>query len=202
VGLSEHLSGTIAAARQAASRIEDGNVRIIDSLNATAGQGLLVMAAAEAAAEGMNADQVEALLTELIPRTRAIAQADDLAYAVKGGRVPAWVKRVADFLHINPVLAASREGKMSLSGFRVGRGANPVKLARTAARQMEDDTMYQVLVAHANNEKGARELRHHILELHGRVHSCHITDAGPAVGVHFGPGGLIVGFAPRIHGSK
>jgi hypothetical protein len=29
------------------------------------------------------------------------------------------------------------------------------------------------------------------------VHSCHITEAGPALGVHFGPGGLIVGFMPQ-----
>ncbi len=202
VGLSEHLSGTIGAARQAAGRVEAGKVRVIDSLNATAGQGLLAMAAAEAAIEGRNADQVEALLLDLIPKTRVIAQCDDLAYAVKGGRVPAWVKRVADFLRISPVLTASREGKMSLGGFLLGRGANPVKLARIAIKQMDDETMYRVLVAHADNKEGARQLRHYILERHGRIHSCHITDAGPALGVHIGPGGLVVGFAPYAHGES
>ena len=197
VGLSEHLSGTIAAARQAASRVEEGNVRVIDSLNATTGQGLLAMAAAEAAMEGLDADQVEALLLELIPATRVFAQADDLAYAVKGGRVPAWVKRVADFLRLSPVLTASKEGKMSVGGFLLGRGANPFKLARKVTRQMDEEVMYRVLLAHADNEQGAKELRHHILEQHGRVHSCHITDAGSALGVHIGPGGLVAGFSPH-----
>jgi fatty acid-binding protein DegV len=62
---------------------------------------------------------------------------------------------------------------------------------------MQPDTMYRVVIAHANNAQGAAETRQHILEQHGRIHSCHITEAGPALGVHFGPGGLIVGFTPQ-----
>ena len=59
-----------------------------------------------------------------------------LSYAVKGGRVPAVVKRVADFLRINPVLdRQSGKAKWDLRGFHRGRGANPVKLARTAIKK-------------------------------------------------------------------
>jgi DegV family protein with EDD domain len=196
VGLSEQLSGTTAAAKQAAGRPDTGEVRVIDSLNATAGQGLLAMAAAEAAMAGLCADEVETCLLDLIPRTHVFGVADDLAWAVKGGRVPAWLKRAADFLHLNPVLTANSEGRIGLGGFHIGRGASPSRLARTAVRKMEPETMYRVLVAHANNEAGAIQTRHHILQEHARVHSCQITEAGPALGVHIGPGGLIVGIAP------
>ncbi len=197
ISLSEHLSGTISAARQAASRPESGSVTVIDSRSATAGQGLLAMAAAEAALKGSDKKEVEELIAGLIPRTRVFAVADDLSWAVKGGRVPGWVKRIANFLHINPILTASPEGKMGLSGFHLGIGANPEKLARSAVKKMEPDTMYRVLVAHANNEAGAARVRQHVLEHHARIHSCHVTEAGPALGVHFGPGGLILGFTPR-----
>ena len=197
VGLSERLSGTTAAARQAAGRSDAGDVRVFDTLSATAGQGLLAIVAAEAAARGMSADKVEALLLEMRPLTRVIAVAHDLSYAVKGGRVPATVKRITDWLHINPVLMASREGKLTLGGFHAGRGARPVALARSAIRKMKQETMYRVLIAHMNNEKGAIDTRHYILEKHGTIHSCHITEAGPALGVHLGPGGLVVGFMPQ-----
>jgi len=197
VGLSEQLSGTTAAARQAAGRHDAGDIRIIDSLSATAGQGLLAMVAAEAAMSGMPVEAVQALLLEMIPRTRVFGIADDLSYAVKGGRVPAWVKRIAGFLRLNPVLTANAEGRIGLGGFHTGLGASPLKLARTTLKNMEDQTMYRVLVAHANNEAGAIETRHHILEQHDRIHSCHLTEAGPALGVHLGPGGLIVGFTPQ-----
>ena len=198
VGLSQQLSGTTAAAMQAANRADGSDIRVIDSLSATAGQGLLAIAAAELAAEGKSADEVEFFVKGLIPRTQVMGIANDLSYAVKGGRVPAPVKRVADFLRINPVLTANQEGKMGLSGFHRGKGANPVKLARSAIKKMEAETMYRVLIAHADNEAGAAEARKYILEQHGRIHSCHITEAGPALGVHFGPGGLIVGFAPHV----
>jgi DegV family protein with EDD domain len=196
VGLSQQLSGTTAAARQAASRPDAGDVRVIDSLSATAGEGLLAMAAAEAAMAGLSADEIEALLTEWIPRTRVIGIADDLRWAVKGGRVPAWVKRLFGLFRLNPVLTANREGKMGLAGFHLGRGASAGQLARSALRKMRPDAMYRVVIAHANNEAGAVATRQHILAGHGRVHSCHITEAGPALGAHFGPGGLIVGFMP------
>jgi DegV family protein with EDD domain len=197
IGLSEQLSGTTAAAKQAASRPDAGDVRVIDSLSATAGQGLLAMVAAEAAMQGMSADEVEALVVGMIPRTCVIGLADDLTYAVRGGRVPAFIKRVTDFLHLNPVLTANAEGKMGLAGFHAGIGADPLKLARSAVRKMDPEVVYRVLIAHANDPDGAARTRHYILEQHGRIHSCHITEAGPALGVHFGPGGLIVGFIPQ-----
>lgn len=197
VGLSQKLSGTTAAALQAAGREGIGEVRVVDTLSASAGQGLLAMIAAEAAMEGMNADEVEALLEQSIPQTRVFGVADDLKYAVKGGRVPAWVKKVADLLHLNPVLTASKEGTVGLGGMHFGRGANPSRMAKTMISKMKPDTMYRVLISHANNPEGAKIMRHDILSRHARIHSCHITDAGPALGAHFGPGGLIGAFTPQ-----
>ncbi len=197
IGLSGQLSGTISAARLAASRAESGDIRVVDSLSATAGQGLLAIVAAEAAAVGMSADEVEALMLETVPRTRVMGVADDLSYGVKGGRVPAWFKRIADWLRFNPVLTAGKGGKIKLAGIVRGRGARPEALARSVVRKMDSDTMYRVLVAHMDNEEGARKVRRHILEQHGQIHSCHVTQAGPALGVHLGPGGLVVGFLPQ-----
>jgi len=197
VGLSQQLSGTTAAALQAAGRPDSGDVRVIDSLSATAGEGLVAIIAAEAAMAGMRVDEVEALVRDMIPRTRVIGIANDLAYAVKGGRVPAWIKRIFGLLRLNPVLTANAEGKMGLAGFHTGKGADPAQLARSAVRKMQPEVMYRVVIAHADNADGAAQLRQHVLEGHGRIHSCHITEAGPALGAHFGPGGLIVGFAPQ-----
>jgi DegV family protein with EDD domain len=194
VGLSAQLSGTTAAAIQAAGRQPAGRVRVVDSRSATAGQGLLAVAAAEAAELGYSADEIEALLSEWLRITSVVAVADDLSAAVKGGRVPAWVKRLTDLLHINPVLMASSAGKLTLAGFHRGRGANPAALARSVVRRMKKDRLYRVLIAHANHPQGAEQLRGHILQRHGQIHSCHVTEAGPAIGVHLGPGGLIVGF--------
>ena len=204
LGLSEHLSGTTAAARQAAAKFDAEEVFVLDTLNASCGQGLLAMAAAEAAHEGMGFDEIEALVRDLLLRTRVFAVADDLASAVKGGRVPAWFKRVADWIRINPVLTATPEGKMGLGGFIRHRGAHPARFAQKVVKAMNPEGLYRVLVSHANNEQGARALKQEILKRHGRIHSCHVTAAGPALGVHLGPGGLIAGFMPHpeVLGAK
>lgn len=197
VGLSEALSGTTAAARQGARHFDAEKVRVLDTFNASCGQGLLSIIAAEAAQEGKNIEDIESLLLDLIPQTRVFAVADDLSYAVKGGRVPAWFKSVASGLRLNPVLTASPKGKLVPGGFIFGRGANIRKFARKVVRQMEPEVLYRVMVSHADNEQGARSLRQEILERHGRVHSCLVADAGPALGVHLGPRGLIAGFVPH-----
>jgi len=197
VGISSVLSGTTTAARSAAGRQPAGQVRVFDTLNASAGQGLLAIVAGEAAQRGISADEVEALLLDLRSKCRVLAIADDLAYAVKGGRLRPWVKWLADRLHVNPVLTATPNGKLGLAGFHPGRGAQPERLVGTALKQMQPELMYRVVIAHANNPNGAAEARRGVLAGHPRIHSCHVTEAGSALGVHLGPGGLILAFLPQ-----
>lgn len=195
VGLSEDLSGTTQAARTAAERF-DGRVRVFDSRSGSCGEGLLVVIAAEAAKQGASLDEIEQLLTEFQPRCYTFGLADDLSYLVRGGRLPAWVRTLTDFLHISPLLTA-RDGRFKLAGFTTGIGAKPSALGRAALKKMKRDTIYRMLIAHGANLEGALELRRYILGKHSRVHSCHISEAGPALGVHLGPGGLVVGFLPQ-----
>ncbi len=196
VGLSTRLSGTTQAAESAAGRCEDVKVRVFDTQNASSGQGLLAIVAAEAAAEGMSTAEVVSLLTELAPQTQTIAIPHDLAPAVRGGRVPAWLKRVTDLLRVTPVLMA-KDGKLGLAGFKTGKGADSAALARQVVKRMEAGEVYRVMISHVANDEGAHEVRRIVLERHPRIHSCHIAEAGPALGVHLGTGGLIVGFLPQ-----
>jgi len=195
VGLSEVLSGTTQAARSAAEQFA-GRVRVFDSKSASCGEGVLAVVAAEAAQQGMSLDEIEALLTEFQPLTCVFGMPADLSYIVRGGRLPAWVKRLTDFLHISPLLT-EKNGRFKLAGFSPGMGAKPSALGKAALRKMHKDTSYRILIAHGANPEGARELRRYILGRHTRVHSCHISEAGPALGVHLGPGGLVVGFIPQ-----
>ena len=86
---------------------------------------------------------------------------------------------------------------MSLRGFHRGSGARPRALSRTALLKMKKNVVYLVMLTHINNNEGALNTLHHILEKHGRIHYCHVSEAGPALGVHLGVGGIIVGFMPQ-----
>ena len=197
VGLSTRLSGTTQSAMSAAGRVEQGRVSVFDTLNASCGQGLLAMVAAEAAAAGSSLDEIEKLLEKLSPQTHTLAIPDELSSAVRGGRVPAWLGRLAGLLHVTPVMMA-KEGKMAIAGIAPGRGADAGRLAKRVLKKMRDDESYRVLIAHAANPEGAREVRRLILERHAIIHSCLLAEAGPALGAHLGKGGLIAGFLPHL----
>ena len=101
INLTRRVSGTLAAAESAAGRTSThGEVLVIDSLNASAGQGLVVLHAAELAETGARLVEVAAAARTVLRTTYTFGLMGSLEYAVRGGRVPPWVKRVADALRL------------------------------------------------------------------------------------------------------
>jgi dihydroxyacetone kinase-like predicted kinase len=84
VNLTSAASGTYEAARSAAKRTDaPGKVHVIDSLNASLGEGLLAVFAAECAAAGRSAESTIAAIQRLIPETRTYAVLGNLDHAVR-----------------------------------------------------------------------------------------------------------------------
>jgi DegV family protein with EDD domain len=192
VNLSSRVSGTCGAAQTAAGRVAThGKVTVIDSGTASLGQGLLAMYAAECAAAGYDAERVVAATRAMMPRTHVYGLVGSLEYAVRGGRVPRWVQRLADALQLMPVLHADRHGRVTAGGVLFGRRNLKQKFARWVRRRMHDDCTYKLLVAHGNCEADGREL----LRTLGadNVGYTALLPVGSALGAHGGPGMLVVG---------
>lgn len=193
IHISGQLSGTLQGAASAAGRIERSCIQTFDSLNASAGQGLLAIYAAEAAKAGLSAEDVVRVLENARTHTRTYGAIEDLSYGVRGGRIPAAFKRVADLLRLRPVVAANAEGRIVSKGVMLGRSNMARKFARSVARQIDPARSYRLLVGHCDNENGGQQLRQALQEAIPNVHSHFITMAGTAFGVHAGPGTLVVG---------
>ena len=119
-----------------------------------------------------------------------------LEYAVRGGRVPRWVKRLADALQLMPVLGNDAQGRVRPVGVLFGRRNLREKFARFVRRRMSDDRGYRVLVGHANCEADG----HWLLErLRGdNVAWSRVVPLGSALGAHGGPGMLVVGLQEYV----
>ncbi|MDX1570999.1 MAG: DegV family protein [Xanthomonadales bacterium] len=198
VSISAALSGTWQAAHGAAGRVDDSRVVVFDTRNASAGHGLLAACAAAAARAGGDLETVLKLLEHMRTRTRTYAVLQDMTYGVRGGRLKAWVKSLADLFRLTPVIANNQDGEISPAGVLLGRGNLPSRFARWVARRTDAATSYRVLIAHCNNPGGARELRRALVATMPKVQTIHVTDAGSALGAHAGPGTLIVGVQPNI----
>jgi hypothetical protein len=192
VNLSSRVSGTLNAAQTAAGRVRThGHVYVIDSENASLGQGLIAMYAAECAAQGYGGEQIREAVQAIVPKTLTLALLGRLDYAVRGGRVPRFVKIIADALHLTPVLMSHRGGRVGAGTVIIGRRGLTGRFARLIRRRLDATRCYRVAVGHANAPEEGRALLSAIVSGVTNIHSTYLTTTGTALGVHGGPGLLV-----------
>ncbi len=202
VNLTGTVSGTRQAAESAAGRVAaHDRVTVIDSRNASAGQGLVVMYAAECVAAGMPAAEVVAAVRAVLPRTRTFACLATLDYAVRGGRVPAIARTVARLLRISPLLATFPDGRVSIGGVLLGRSNLTAKFARFVGRRIDAGRRYRLIVGHGDAPEEGRRLLERLTHGRPNIDAAWLVPLGAALGVHGGPGLLVVGlqeYAPPV----
>jgi DegV family protein with EDD domain len=162
------------------------------------GQGQLVALAAECANSGLDIDRTIALLDKQIPLTRSFALLSDLRYAVRGGRLPTWVKTIADLFRLKPVIATKPDGRIALAGFVVGSRKRIDRFARFVARRVPKSGIVEVGIGHALCEDEARALERALRLRIPNIGRLTLCSLGPALGVHGGPGTLLISLGPFV----
>ncbi|HKJ20164.1 MAG TPA: DegV family protein [Woeseiaceae bacterium] len=196
INLTSAASGTFQAAELAAARTDaPGKIHVIDSLNASHGQGQLAVLAAECAEAGIDVKTTLEVLRTQVPTTRTFAILSDLRYAVRGGRLPHWVKTVADFLRLTPIICTTPSGKVSLSSFMFGSHKRIARFAKYIAKRVPKGPV-EIGIGHAICEDDALEFERLLRGLVPDVRKLVVTGLGTGIGVHGGPRTLLVSFRP------
>lgn len=194
VNISSDLSGTMQAALVAAREV-DGDVRVVDSRSVTWGQGSQVVAAAGLARAGASADEVEAVVRDMIPRTRVYGALDTLDHLKKGGRIGNAKALVGTLLSVKPIIDLS-------SG--VTEEAGKVRTRGKALRELLSLVEAAGPVENVALMHGAAPDVEEMLELLAPVvggrEAIHVGEIGATVGVHAGPGVMGVTFQTRGQG--
>lgn len=197
INLTGAASGTFEAARSAAERSNAaGSIHVINSFNASLGQGLLVVYAAECAAAGVSVSQTVANVSTLIPQTNTYGVLSDLRYAVRGGRLPAWVRTVAKLLNIMPFIRTTPDGRVAASGFALGKRRRTQKFARHVIRRARAIGPLSIAIGHASSPAAAQDLERALRRELPQIKRLTTAEVGAALGVHTGPGALIVAMQP------
>lgn len=111
INLGMNFSSCYQNAKLAAEEVP--GVFVVDSANLSMGQGLLVLAAAEAAAAGKSAEEILTLLDGWKTRAEISFVLDRLDYMKKGGRCSAVLALGANLLKLHPCIEV-QNGKMSV----------------------------------------------------------------------------------------
>ncbi len=114
ITISSNLSGTYEAAKTAGEKF-DGKVFVVDSLNACAGERLLVEYAIKSVKDGKSASEIKKELDQKKNSVRIMARINTLEYLRKGGRISSVVAVAGTMLSIKPLIAVI-DGKVKVIG--------------------------------------------------------------------------------------
>lgn len=182
VTISAELSGTYQSAQMAAQALGDFDVRVFDTRSVTMGQGLVALAAAEAAAAGADAPAVARLAADIAARTHVYGALGTLEHLQRGGRIGAARAMLGSMLSIKPVIQVS-DGKVTEESKQRTRSRS---LEYLAAKLRAVAPFERLAVC----DGAAPDLDKFLGLLEGieTRHRLITVDLGPVVGTHAGPG--------------
>jgi DegV family protein with EDD domain len=197
IHISEGISGTAGSARQAAELLEkEGKwgerIRVVDSQSSAGGLALIVLGAARAAQRGEDADAVVARAEEGRDSLKMWFAIDTLEFLKRSGRIGAASAWIGSTLKIKPILTLEQE-------------ITPVERVRTSGRAFERMVAYAEerhqggadawVVQHIQSHDAAERLAERCRQVFERD-PVFVSEVGPVVGIHTGPGLLGVGGVP------
>ena len=195
-GLSTTANSARIAAQDLKAKYPERKLLIVDSLCASAGQGLLLRLALDKKAEGKSIEEVAEYLESVKLNICHWFTVNDLVYLKRGGRISPTVAFVGNMLGIKPVLHVDNEGHLVNVTKVRGRRASIKALLDKYTELAKDTQSGYIYISHAFCEEDAKELAKMIEDKHG-VKTQIITDVGPVIGAHSGPGTLALFFVGK-----
>ena len=173
------------------------NVRVIDSMNLSTGQGLVVLEACRLAKEATDLDALAEAIREFTTRVEASFLLSRLDYMVKGGRCSAVVALGANLLNLKPCIEV-RDGKMSVVKKYRGNFEKCLPMyVKDRLANREDLTRDILFVTKTPVSDAAYAAVMEAVNAHGNFATTYETNAGCTVSCHCGPGTLGVLFVRK-----
>ena len=154
--------------------------------------------AAECAAAGRDVESTIAAVEALIPKTLTFGLLENLDYAVRGGRIPPWAGRLTRLLMATPIIRTTPEGKVSLSGMFFGKLQRIRRFVRHIVRRIDTTSPMNVAIGYSTNADVVAAIEAELRERLPNIQRISVAELGSALGVHGGPGLLIVATQPVV----
>jgi len=195
--LSSGLSGSVNSAYIAAEELEkefpESKVRVVDSLSASLGEGLLVFYAAQLKKQGSTIDETVDWITEHRKNFSHWFTVDDLNFLRRGGRLSGTVALLGAMLSIKPVLHVDDEGRLISMEKARGRKNSLNALVERMVETAIDPGDQTVFISHGDCLEDAEYTANEIRNRLG-TKEIYINYIGPVIGSHSGPGTIALFF--------
>ena len=194
-GLSGTCNSFMMAARELMEEDESINIRVVDTLSASMGQGLMVYKAVCLKEQGKSLNEVADYIEAHIKNFTQVFTVDDLDHLYRGGRLSKTASVVGSMINLKPVLHVNEEGRLenmfNVRGRKKSLHALVDYMEKTMGSYREENDI--VFISHADNKQDAEFVAEEIRKRFG-IEKFMINEIGPTIGSHTGPDVIAVFF--------
>lgn len=189
--LSGSYSNVCMVARELLEEYTDAQITVIDSLNVSLGEAIMVLRANDLKASGMSYEAVVAAINEFRHYINVQFTVDDLFHLQRGGRVSRTTAVLGSALSLKPFLYVNNFGGLSSDGTARGRKKSLRTLVDRMIATLDDSCNFSIPVGivHGNCYEDAQVVAE-MIKAETSFTNIIINDISPSIGTHTGPGAL------------
>ncbi len=192
-GLSGTCQNIINSAVDYKEMFPEREIRVVDTLSASMGEGLLVHYAVKMKNEGKSLDEVANWAEQNKLRLCHTFTLDDLFFLKRGGRLSGTSAVVGSLMNIKPLMHVANDGKLYVTGKARGRKAAINHLIESVGEKGVDLKNQDIFIVHGDCEDEAKIIGQEVQKRYN-VKSVTYNCLDPVIVSHSGPGTLAIFF--------
>lgn len=189
--LSGGCSNVVTGAQDICEENPGAKIIVLDTLNASMGEGMFIMKAVKLKEEGKSLDEIVAWLEEHKQEFCVRFTVDDLGSLHRGGRISKATAIIGSMINIKPILNVNPEGQLVALSPARGRKKSLATICNDMLESMGKykDLDDPICIAHGDAFEDAKYLEELINDkLPGKT--IIINYVSPSIGAHSGPGAI------------
>jgi DegV family protein with EDD domain len=204
--LTQKFSGSYQSAVNAKAILEEkypeAKIHIIDSIQATAGQGILLIQAAYMREAGLTLEEAVDRIHEIKPTARIMFTVDTLEYLAKGGRIGKVTSLAGTMLNLKPMIQLKDAELIPYSNVRGRKKALQKAIDMAEEYFIETGEKYEdydFCLANASTLEDTAFVQTQLEELIGRKLTYPVFQIGVTIGTYTGPGAVGICFVKKFN---
>ena len=183
--LSSALSGTYQSAVMTKNLADSETLYVVDSLNATGGQRMLVEYAVKLRDEGKSGAEIAAAVEALRSRVTLYACMDTLENLYRGGRISQTAYTLGTMAQIKPIIQVNTTGQVTVPAKAMGMKKGAEHLCKLVEKTPPDEN-FPFYVMYTDNRQNGENLAVRFRDLGYHIPDSRIIQVGAAIGTHIG----------------
>ena len=190
-GLSGTAGSFVVAARDLQKEYPERKIRVVDSLCASMGQGLLLDYLIKKADAGADIDETAKYIEDLKLHICHFFTVDNLFHLKRGGRISGATAIVGSILKIKPVMHVNDEGKLVAIGKAMGRKKSLSTIVEKLFEVADIGENDPVFISHGDCEEDVEYVKSLLLQKNPNL-QIYVNYVGSVIGTHSGAGTVAI----------